>query len=123
MQAKLNGWNSRCVATITGRSIAKEAGRRQTFDLVSHLRVERLRWVGHVLRMDDSRYVKQALAVVFGSGDSEQLHKSGSVLMDIPKCSSFSELECEVGAHGDHDEWDSRVRALKKAILRARFTR
>ena len=77
----------------------------------------------HVLRMDDSRYVKQALAVVFGSGDSEQLHKSGSVLMDIPKCSSFSELECEAGAHEDHGEWGSWARALKKAVLRARSTR
>ena len=39
---KLNGWNSRNVAIITGRGIAKEAGRKQTFDLVSHLRVRRL---------------------------------------------------------------------------------
>ena len=43
----------------------------QTFDVVSHLRVRRLKWVGHMLRMDDQRYPKLALRAVWetrGSG-------------------------------------------------------
>ena len=119
---RLNGWNSRCVATITGRSFRKEAGRRQSFDLVSSLRVRRLRWVGHVLRKADSRYPKQALAVVFGSGSTEDLHKTGSLLMDAPKCSSFSELVRLAGAHGNHPEWDELVRSLERTITRARYS-
>lgn len=43
---KLNGWNSRNVAIITGRDIAKEEGRRQTFGLVSHLRVRCAAYLG-----------------------------------------------------------------------------
>ena len=59
--------------------------------------------------MDDSRYVKRALVVVFDSRYPVKLHKSGSLLMNIPVsiilyCSSFSELEREASAHVDHDK-------------------
>lgn len=116
---RLNGWNSRCVSVITGRGIAKEAGCRQTFDLVSYLRVSRLRWLGHVLRMDPVRYVKQAAVALFDRSP-ESLRLSGSLLMDAPECSSFSELVALAGAHRDHAEWDQLVRALRKRITRAR---
>ena len=117
LQAKLNGWNSRCVATITGRSIREEAGRNQTFDLVSTLRVRRLRWVGHVLRMADTRFVKQALRAMFDKLRSGELHQ-GSVLMDMPKCGSFAELVALAGAHGDHPEWNALVRELRERVSR-----
>ena len=42
--------------------------------------------------MEDPRFVKQALKVVFEKKQSGDLHRRGSVLMDVPKCSSFSEL-------------------------------
>ena len=121
----LNGWNSRCVSVLTGRDIAKEAGRRQTFDLVSHLRVSRLRWVGHVLRMDDSRYLKQALLATFEANrpGSSQTKSSGCLLMDAPKCSSVSELVTLAGVHGDHAEWDRLVHALSKRVMRTRAAR
>ena len=117
LQAKLNGWNSRCVAIITGRTIREEAGRRQTFDLVSTLRERRLRWVGHVLRMADSRFVKQALRAEFDKLSSGELHQ-GSVLMDVPRCGSFSELVALAGAHGDHPEWNFVVRELRERVSR-----
>ena len=119
LQTKLNGWNARSVAIITGRSIQEEAGRRgQTFDLVSHIRVRRLKWVGHVLRMEDPRFVKQALKVVFEKKQSGDLHRRGSVLMDVPKCSSFSELVALAGAHLDHPEWSAVVRELRGRVTR-----
>ena len=85
--------------------------------------MRRLRWVGHVLRKDDSRYPKQALAALFEMVGPESLHLSGSLLMDAPKCSSFSELVSLAGAHGNHPEWDELVRALEKRITRARYTK
>ena len=119
LQTKLNGWNARSVAIITGRSIQEEAGRRgQTFDLVSHIRVRRLKWVGHVLRMEDPRFVKQALKVVFEKKQSGDLHRRGSVLMDVPKCSSFSELVALAGTHLDHPEWSAIVRELRGRVTR-----
>ena len=115
---KLNGWNSRNVATITGRHIREEAGRQQTFDLVSTLRVRRLKWVGHVLRMAGSRFVKQALQVEFDKQSSGELHHKGSVLMDVPRCGSFTELVALAGAHQDHDEWGTLVRELRDRVSR-----
>ena len=119
LQTKLNGWNARCVAIITGRDIKEEASHRgQTFDLVTHIRVRRLSWVGHVLRMDDPRFVKQALRAVFEKKQSGDLQRRGSVLMDVPECSSFSELEALAGAHLDHPEWSAVVRELRERVAR-----
>jgi len=104
----LNGWNSRCVALITGREIRQEAGKLgQTFDLVADLRVRRLKWVGHVLRMDDSRYVKQfeSIKALWKMKKNGKLRREGSVLMGVPKCSSFRELQEVAGVHQDHPEW------------------
>lgn len=71
--------------------------------------------------MDPTRYVKQAIAAIFDkTTSSESLRLSGSLLMDTPKCSSFSELVQLAGAHNDHAEWDHLVRALRKSITRAR---
>ena len=121
LQTKLNGWNSRCVAIITGRDIQQEASHvGQTFDLVTHLRVRRLQWVGHVLRMNDSRFVKQALRALFDKRQSGDLHRRGSVLMDVPETSSFSELVALAGAHLDHPEWWAIVRELRVRVARGR---
>ena len=118
LQVRLNGWNSRCVAIITGRDIRQEAGRAgQTFDLVSHLRVRRLKWVGHVLRMDDPRYPKQALRAAWERRSGAK-SREGSVLMDVPECVSFAELEALAGAHQDHAEWSQVVRALREKVSR-----
>ena len=82
IMAKLNGWNSRCVSVITGRDIAKEAGRRQTLDLVSYLRVERLRWVGHVICMDNTRYTKQAIVATFERERTESFQECVGLLVN-----------------------------------------
>ena len=51
----LNGWNSRCLARITGRSEEEDA--RQPIDecnLVIFLRKQRFEWAGHILRRHES---------------------------------------------------------------------
>ena len=55
----LNGANSRMVARITGQTIREEStiGTR-TFDLVKWIRARRLKWVGHILRLDDSMMIR-----------------------------------------------------------------
>ena len=119
MMISLNGWNSRCIAFITGREIRIEAGRRgQTFDLVADLRIRRLRWVGHVLRMDDPRYVKQSIKALWKMKNEGKLRREGTVLMDVPKCSSFKELQELAGVHQDHPEWSKLVRDLRKRVSR-----
>ena len=45
---------------------------------------------------------------------------AGSLLMDAPKCKSFDELTNLSGQHGNHEEWDALVNALKKRETRER---
>ena len=83
------------------------------YDLVAWLRVRRLRWLGHVLRMDESRLIRQVLlkfGTIYPNGYPE-----GSILMDAPEHNDIRELIPMAGGHGpgNHDEWDMRVLSLK----------
>ena len=95
-----------------------DAIRQQTtnpaVDLVAMLRVRRLRWVGHVLRMDESRRLRQLL-LKFDSIYPDNNYPDGSVLMDAPAHDSVADLIAMAGAHGpgNHTEWDSLVQQLK----------
>ena len=99
MQRALNGANSQMVAAITGRSIREEASKStQTFDVVRQIRVTRMRWVGHILRMPDERMIKKAV---------KQLHRArldGDLLMDCPQTDSWEEL-CALAAADDKKIW------------------
>ena len=81
------------------------------------LRVRRLRWVGHVLRMDESRLLRQTLLkfnTIYPDGYPE-----GSILMDAPAHTDVGELTPMAGAHGpgNHNEWGEHVLDLKAALV------
>ena len=81
------------------------------------LRVRRLRWLGHVLRMDKSRRERQILLrfeTIYPDG-----YQEGSILMDAPAHNNIRELIPMAGAHGpgNHDEWDELVLTLKAALV------
>ena len=58
----INGANSRMVSTITGRTAHEEVDpKTRTFDVVKCIRTRRLRWVGHIARMNGDRLVQKAL--------------------------------------------------------------
>jgi hypothetical protein len=74
----INGFNSRCLHVITGKPY-RETAMNPDFDLVLAVRRRRLRFLGHVLRMNDSRLVKRTfLAYVYGSSSIP----AGSLLED-----------------------------------------
>lgn len=74
----INGDNASMLAHMTGKSNHVEAkSTTTTFNLVNWIRSKRLKWViGHILRMTDTRLVKQALQHIF---DNPQ---TGDLLMD-----------------------------------------
>ena len=118
---RLRGWNGRNLALIVTGKCEAETIRAQTRhpvrDMVAMLRVRRLRWVGHILRMDDSRRLKKILLryrTIYPHGYPE-----GSILMDAPKHDSIGDLVQMAGTHGPggHKEWDERVLALKAALI------
>lgn len=59
-QRRINGWNSKCLRIITGGSIHDEA-KEPTVDLVALLGARRLRWAGHILRMDEHHLLRKVL--------------------------------------------------------------
>ena len=84
-RACVNGFNSKCLSTITGRTIVEEA-RAPTFDLVLTIRKARLAWLGHVLRMDEDRSTLRSLRAYIHN------NKNASILLDAPQFIDFEHL-------------------------------
>ena len=83
----LNGFNSRCLHVITGRP-HRDTATHPEFDLVLAIRKRRLRYAGHVLRMNPNRLVRRTLAAYVCGGSSVP---EGSLLQDSAQ-SSFDDL-------------------------------
>ena len=93
------------VAIITRRTPHEEASAATcTFNIVDWIRARRMQWLGHILRMDDSRLIKKAVRLMYTK------RQPGDLLMDAPASHSWSEL-CQRAAH--RDAWRERVRGLR----------
>ena len=62
----LNGFNSRCLSFITGENL-RDTATQPGFDLVSAVIRRRLRFAGHILRMDEDRLLRQTLLAYLNS--------------------------------------------------------
>ena len=78
----VNGFNSRCLHQITGRSYRQEAT-EPSFKLIRALRQRRMRWLGHILRMPTDRLLHQT---VLGIAQDGPPYPAGSLLMDCNQC-------------------------------------
>jgi hypothetical protein len=77
---KVNSFNSRCLHVITGRPY-RETATEPIYDLLLDIRRRRLRYLGHLLRMDPSCLVRfTLLAYLYGTGSIPK----GSLLQDCP---------------------------------------
>ena len=76
----LNGCNARCLSHITHKSVYEEASARtRTYDLVADIRKRRHKWLGHILRLEGQRYVKEAVRAQL------ELDLTGGITMDTPE--------------------------------------
>ena len=102
----LNGANSQMLSVITGKTPHAEATNDScTFDLLRWIRARRLQWLGHILRMDKGRKLKQAAFEIFKSP------RPGDLLMDAPRTNSWREL---VAYANDKEYWKTRVRSMRQ---------
>ena len=109
----LNGANSKMLHRITGKSIKEEASQAtRTFDLVSWIRARRAQWLGHILRMDESRMVHKAVKLIHAS------RTPGDLLMDAPDY-TWEELK-QLAAN--RDSWRSIVNAIKGPRVHIQLT-
>ena len=85
----VRAWNARRLATLTGRSI-KEEYEHPTHDLLGGVRRRRLKWLGDLLRAEESflprRVALTELARFPGKGHP------GGIFMDAPRAGSVEEL-------------------------------
>ena len=85
--SRFNGCNSRMLARITGRDVQSEArSATSSFDLVKSIRIRRLRWLGQILRGDQSR-------LLFKTIQQQHVMKDpGNLFMDTPNHLSLEDL-------------------------------
>ena len=74
----VNGFNSRCLHIITGQDYRVTATAPE-YDLLLAIRQRRLRYLGHILRMPESRVVWRALVALAKGGT---VYPKGSLFMD-----------------------------------------
>ena len=98
---------------ITGKLKREEAMTSSTsFDILVWIRSRRLRWVGHILRLDDERLIKQTLKVKV-IYDNRQ---TGDILMDVDDM-SWEDLRQTTA---DRDVWRAKVNVLRQAAAAQR---
>ena len=74
----VNGFNSRCLHIITGQDYRVTATASE-YDLLLAIRQRRLCYLGHILRMPESRVVRRALVALAKGGS---VYPKGSLFMD-----------------------------------------
>ncbi len=79
--ATLNGFNSRQLHRITGRSYREEAT-KPSYDLLTAVRTRRHQWLGHILRMPADRLVRHAVLAV--GQQTGPAYQPDSLLMNTP---------------------------------------
>ena len=106
----INGSNAYMLSHITGKTKHEETTKdKTTFNILAWIRARRLKWVGHILRLDNKRLIKQALKVIY---DNRQ---EGDILMDVPQELNWQQLQ-EMAE--DKNGWRARVHTLKEAARR-----
>ena len=109
VQKTVNGFNSRCLHIITKRTY-RETAMSPEYNLVLAIRKRRLRFLGHVLRMDNDRLVKRTLmAYVCTDGGPPP----GSLLDD---CQGKDIEELAILAADDTDGHGQRWNALVNSL-------
>lgn len=75
------------LARFTDNSIPQEArAATTTFNLVKHIRIRRLKWMGHILRAGPDRITYQSVE------EQRRLALPDNLLMDAPNHNSLAEL-------------------------------
>ena len=80
-QATLNGFNSRQLHRITGRSYREEAT-NPSYDLMTAVRTWRHHWLGHIMRMPADRLVRRVVLALGQRAGPPYQHVR--LLMDTP---------------------------------------
>ena len=104
--SKIRGWNALNLAKITGRSVYEET-KAPTIDVVKYLRAQRLRWVGHVLRRQETFPARRVLMM------EQKPYEEGSVLMDTEEHFEYDTMEKLAELAENREKWNLEVNTIK----------
>ena len=101
----VNGFNSRCLHVITGQDYRVTATAPE-YDLLRAIRQRRLRYLGHILRMPESRVVRCALVAHTKGG---AIYPKDSLFMD---CQAM-EMDQLVALAQRRGAWNALAKQLR----------
>ena len=96
----IRGFNARCLHRITNRGWSNETT-DPTYDLVAALQSRRTRWLGHILRMDETRLIRQVVILrgynprTDAQGNrvcNDGIHRDGDIFMCAPEHTDMADL-------------------------------
>ncbi len=96
----VNGFNSRCMHVITGQDYRVTATAPE-YDQLHAIRQRRLRYIGHTLRMPESRVVRLALVA--------RVYPKGSLFMDC----QAREMDQQVALAQRRGAWNTLAKRLR----------
>ena len=102
----VNGFNSRSLPVITGQDYRVTAT-APAYDLLLAIRQRRLRYIGHILRMPESRVVRRALVALAKGGT---VYSKGSLFMD---CQAM-EMNQLVALAQRRGAWNALAKQLRR---------
>ena len=101
----INGFNSRYLHVITGKDY-RDTATNPDLDLMLLIRRRRLRYLGHIMRMEQSRLVRRTLAAYVHGGEMIPV---GSLLEDCER-TTFEDLAIIAR---DRIQWQKRMKDLR----------
>ena len=104
IRKSINGFNSRCLSHITGKDLRNSASHPE-FDLVAAVIMRRLRFAGHILRMNPERLLHRSFIAYL---NSRKTRPPGSLLhgFDSMSIQDLTDL-----AH-DRKAWNRHMKSL-----------
>ena len=105
----INAANAYMLSHITGKDRKTESTPSTcTFNLLLWMRARRKKWLGHILRMEDTRLVKQAVKHIYS------FRSEGDLLMDEDNRHSWKRLQ-ELAT--DRATWRAVVRQMRRQVM------
>jgi ribonuclease HI len=115
---QINGWSSRCLSVITGKTVHDEASTEtKSMDVVAILRYRRRVWLGHIFRDKPGDRLRRDLLRNIELDRRGELDVAGCFWADAPESDSNDDLVQMAGGAGSMEERRDVKRRWKRECI------
>ena len=104
IRKSINGFNSRCLSTITGKDFRETATHPDFNNIISAIMRRRLQFVGHILRIDSQRLLRRTFIAIISSSP----RPSGSLLHGLVSMT----LDEIISLASNRRDWSRQINSL-----------